>query len=260
MAGKPRPLPAAEPPEPARLRVGLAWAIAGMGIAAAVLVYPRVLDAALDRFGVRIVSALLLAVLVASLPLRSRGRSSGPVAAIGLALLLLGAAIGDDRRVLRLLPAWVYVGLAWTFFSSLRTPPSLVERGARWMVPEAPPFIGDYCRVVTAGWALCFALTAAVVAGLAFAGSPEAWRLFTGRDVWIVMALLMVLEFFVRKTWFRAYFRGGPFERFWSTLFPAEATARGRRSLAYIRRYREGLATGDPPPSQDRTRATSSRS
>ena len=30
-------------------------------------------------------------------------------------------------------------------------------------------------------------------------------------------------------------------------FWPAEATARGRRSLEYIRRYREGLAAGDPP-------------
>jgi hypothetical protein len=45
-------------------------------------------------------------------------------------------------------------------------------------------------------------------------------------------------EFLVRKTWFRYYFHGGPFERFWAWLFPAERTARGRRSLAYIEAYR----------------------
>jgi hypothetical protein len=51
------------------------------------------------------------------------------------------------------------------------------------------------------------------------------------------MAGVMALEFFVRKTWFRYYFRNGPFERFWAQLFPAQATARGRRSMEYIEAY-----------------------
>jgi uncharacterized membrane protein len=254
-----RPAPAAEATAAERLRTGLAASAVGLAIAAAVLVYPRVLDSALDRFGVRAVSALLLALLALTLRFRSRAPRSGPVAAVGLAALLLGAAISDERRVLRLVPAWVYVGLAWTFLGSLRGPQSIVERGARWIVPEAPPFIDGYCRVVTAGWALCFAVIAAVVIWLGAAGPPEAWRAFTGRDVWIAMAVLMLLEFFVRKTWFRAYFRGGPFERFWSRLFPAERTARGRRSQEYIRRYRQRMSEAETRP-EDRGRTTSSRS
>ena len=51
----------------------------------------------------------------------------------------------------------------------------------------------------------------------------------------------MAGEFLVRKTWFRYYFHGGPFERFWSRLFPAEATPRGRESLEFIRRYHAEL-------------------
>ena len=50
---------------------------------------------------------------------------------------------------------------------------------------------------------------------------------------------LSVVEFLFRKSWFRYYFRGGPFDRLWSRLFPAERTAQGRRSIEAIRRYRE---------------------
>ena len=57
-------------------------------------------------------------------------------------------------------------------------------------------------------------------------------------------ASISALEFFVRKTWFRYYFHGGAFDRFWAKLFPAENTEQGRRSAAYIQRYRE-KAAGD---------------
>jgi hypothetical protein len=53
------------------------------------------------------------------------------------------------------------------------------------------------------------------------------------------MLLASGVEFLVRKTWFRYYFRGGPFDRLWARLFPAERTARGRRSAEAIRRYRK---------------------
>jgi hypothetical protein len=80
------------------------------------------------------------------------------------------------------------------------------------------------------------------VAALAFAASPGRWRAFTARDVWLAMAAVSVVEFFVRKTWFRYYYWNGPFERVWSRLFPAERTAAGRRSLAYIDASRERVA------------------
>jgi hypothetical protein len=58
------------------------------------------------------------------------------------------------------------------------------------------------------------------------------------------MGALTVLEFLFRKTWFRHYFHGGPFERLWSRLFPAEHTARGRRSQRTIEEYRARHARG----------------
>jgi hypothetical protein len=62
------------------------------------------------------------------------------------------------------------------------------------------------------------------------------------------MAGFAACEFLVRKTRFRYYFRGGPFERCWARLFPAERTARGRRSLAAIEAWRAAQATKAAPP------------
>ena len=83
---------------------------------------------------------------------------------------------------------------------------------------------------------------------------PERWATLMSRDVWFAMGGVMTLEFFVRKTWFRYYFRNGPFERFWAQLFPAEATARGRRSLEYIEAYHERLGREASSRGEERQR------
>jgi uncharacterized membrane protein len=152
-------------------------------------------------------------------------------------LLALALATGD-ARFLRVLPAAVYLGLAAWFAASLRGPGSIIESAARWLVPEAPDFIRDYCRVVTALWVAFFLASAAAIAWLALGGSRAAWLAAVGRDLWIAMLAFVGVEFLVRKTWFRYYFHGGPFDRLWSRLFPAERTARGRRSLRSIEEYR----------------------
>ena len=111
----------------------------------------------------------------------------------------------------------------------------------RWIVPVAPDFIRSYCRKTTVLWVGVFLIIAAATAVLAARPDPAAWTRFTSRTVWLLMGLVAVAEFFFRKTWFRHYARGGPFERLWSRLFPAERTERGRRSQEYIRRTKQQL-------------------
>jgi uncharacterized membrane protein len=161
-------------------------------------------------------------------------------ARLGALGLLALAWLSGDRVWLRLLPALAYLALAQALLRSLRGPGSLFETLVRRWLPAAPEFIGPYCRALTALWAGVFAACAAVVAGTALFASPGTWLAWTAWRLFAGMAALALAEFLVRKTWFRYYFRGGPFDRLWSRLFPAEATARGRRSLEAIRRYRAG--------------------
>ena len=217
------------------------WAalwLAGAAVAALAVAWPWALDGALHRLGPRGLALLLLGLGAGSLALRpARGAGRGLAAAGVLVLLALAAASGE-ARFLRLVPAWIYAALAGLFAASLRGPGSILQSAARWLVPEAPEFIRGYCRAATAAWVAVFLASAAAVAWLALAPSPEAWRRFTSRDLWLAMGGFAAAEFLVRKTWFRNYFHGGPFERFWARLFPAERTERGRRSLAYIAAYR----------------------
>ncbi len=64
------------------------------------------------------------------------------------------------------------------------------------------------------------------------------------------MAAVSAVEYVVRKSWFR-YYAGGLLDRLWAAWLPAENTARGRRSLAYIREARAAMrAAGYAHPSE----------
>lgn len=205
--------------------------------------YPLLFRVAASALGVRRLAATLaVASLVpAAFALRGRGRAGAArVFAGGLvAGLAAVAAWSGDPTPLRFLPALVHAGVAVVFFTSLRDDVSLVERGARLIQPVAPDFIGPYCRLVTALWGVVMATNAVAVAWAAT--TPEHWQMVAGRGVWAWMGAVSVVEFLVRKTYFRNYYYGGPFERLWSRLFPAENTEMGRRSAAYIRVVRQKL-------------------
>jgi uncharacterized membrane protein len=110
--------------------------------------------------------------------------------------------------------------------------------------PYLPPFTHDYCMRVTALWTLFFAVNAVVIAALAVVSPEHGWPLYTSRIYFALVAGITTVEFVVRKLWFRHYGRRSPVDRLLATLFPAENTARGRRSIAYLDEMRRlGLKT-----------------
>jgi uncharacterized membrane protein len=226
-------------------------------LGASLLVYPLAIDAALARFGVRPTAAALLALalLGGASPLR---RVSGrridlprvPGFPAALSLLLAAALLLGDLRCLLLLPAAIYLWLALLAAASLRQPPSLIERAARFLQPRAPDFIRPYCRKLTALWSALFAATAVAIAWLVASGDDDARRAFSSWGLWLPILAISALEYVVRKAWFR-YYAGGALDRLWAALLPAENTARGRRSLAYIREARARMrAEGFTPPGE----------
>jgi uncharacterized membrane protein len=222
-------------------RPGLAEAAVGLVLLALLVAYPFAFAWIHERLGTRGVAGLLLCAVAASLP-GGRRAPGGRWTALGLAGAGGAALATGDARYLRLVPAGIYAGLAVLFAASLRGPDSIVQQGARWLVPQAPDFIRDYCRAITGVWVAFFLASSAAIAWLALAGSEAGWRAATGGWVWVAAAAISAVEFLVRKSWFRYYPNGGPFERLWSRLFPSERTERGRRSMAYLRAERERLA------------------
>ncbi|HXV37883.1 MAG TPA: hypothetical protein VEC18_12085 [Myxococcota bacterium] len=224
-----------------RLRNALAVGALSLWIGACAIAYPPLIELALSRFGVSGVASAMLLLLALSFALwgrRSRAaQRGGGAASAGVAALLVGAAASGRALYLELIPSVVYFGLAGWFAASLRARDSLVERAARWLVPEVPAFIRAYCRKLTAFWAIFFAASALAIAAPALAGDHEAWRFASGRLVLASMLAASLVEFLVRKTWFRYYFHRGWFDRLWEKIFPAHNTEQGRRSMEYIAEY-----------------------
>jgi len=250
---KPDPLAAFRPTP--RFWLGLAL------FAGALLVYPWLIDAALARFGVRPVAAALCVATAAGGLVRFGPRDGRrlelprvPGFPAAIAALPLAALATGDLRWLVLVSAAVHLWLCLVFAASLREPVSLIERAARFMQPRAPEFIRSYCRKVTALFALLFAGNAAAIAWLVAAGAGDARRWFATAGVWLPLAAVSLVEYAVRKAWFR-YYAGGLLDRVWAALLPAENTERGRRSLAHIRRARDEMrAAGYTPPGEARRR------
>jgi len=152
--------------------------------------------------------------------------------------VFIGVAVAlDSRTLMKILPALVSLYLLGTFAWSLRSGPPMIERFARVIEDDLPPFTHPYCRKVTWVWCVFFAANALIVTALASAAPPSWWTFYTGFLFYVLLGLLGGTEFFFRKWWFR-YFNDGPVDRLLAALFPPEGTANGRRSLAYVEQRR----------------------
>jgi uncharacterized membrane protein len=211
-------------------------------------VYPPAAERALLAWGVRGVALALLAIGLASLVAWQRlaARARVPLAQRAAILVLpaLAAATGEVL-FLRLVPAAIQALIAVLFVVSLRGGGSLFYDAARTLHPYAPEFIAPYCRRSTIVFAGIFAGLAIAAAVLAFHPPASSWGTATGVWIWMPVLLASLIDWCVRKWWFR-YFGPGPLDQLLKHVLPPENTAAGRRSLEYIRRMRAQL--GMPPP------------
>lgn len=219
---------------------GVAFAFAALLLVA----YPLLAAAAFDWWSPRVIAFIWMAVALVGLAARRRieGRPWSELAFISApGMSLLGwAALTNSELPLRLLPAFVNATLAVIFLQSLRDEQSMIEVGARLIEPRLPAFTRSYCRLSTGIWAFFFTTSAGVIVWLAVFGPEVLWDRFTTRNYFIVMVVLNVIEFLARKIYFRHY-EGGPIDRLFAAVFPAENTAAGRRSAAFIAEERAAL-------------------
>ncbi len=215
------------------------------GLAFFLIVYPLVAARLVGVAGVRGAAALFLALATASVLRRTGGAAAELAphgwARLGLALLLAAAVISGRSVFLWLIPAWIQLALGAIFGRTLLHPPSVIERAGRFLQPYLPEFVGPYCRVVTALWAVIFFANALVIVALALFAPLERWQAYTGYGMYAGMVLLCVIEYFVRKVWFRHY-GDNQIDRMWARVLPQEGSARGRRTRAYVQEVRRRLA------------------
>jgi uncharacterized membrane protein len=215
------------------------------------MTFPLLAARAVAAFGPRPVGAAVLALGLVSLGLSRRAEPVNAAASTGRWLRALPLALpalavwSGDERFLQLVPAAIEAVLCVVFLASLRGGSSILQQAALLLEPYAPDFIGPYCRKATAAFAALFAVQAAALAALALRAPGPDWALTSSLLIWLPTLAFTTLEFLVRKAWFRHY-GGAPWDRALRALLPPEHTARGRRSLDYIRQKRAEL--GMPPP------------
>ncbi|GAB4354746.1 MAG: hypothetical protein ACPW60_01380 [Methylohalobius sp. ZOD2] len=158
------------------------------------LAYPILIYFSLQRFDPR----WLLAVLAALLGLRGVWAGWG-VMGWGPALVALGLMAWGRQLSVMLYPVLINGFFLLWFAVSLIRPPSIIERLARLSDPDLPPEGVRYTRRVTWVWSGFFLLNGSVAAITVALGNLELWTFYNGLLAYLLMGLLMAVEYWVRR-------------------------------------------------------------
>ncbi len=163
--------------------------------------YPLVVYGGLEYWGVRPL-ALFLAGLACVRLMAGRwlglpgGNATWLMAAAALVAgvtLVTGSVTG-----LKSYPVVVNLFMLALFAFSLRYPPCMIERLARWREPDLPAEAVPYTRKVTMVWCGFFAINGAIATATLFA-SDRVWALYNGLLAYLLMGMLFAGEYLVRR-------------------------------------------------------------
>ncbi len=113
---------------------------------------------------------------------------------LGMGVILVGP------KVSRWVPAVAFLFVAWEFGRTLMIhPPPLIERMVRLQYREIPPYLLVYLRRLTWVWCVLFLVMAMVSMGLSMAGDDRFWFWFHALGIYLLMAALLLGEFFYRR-------------------------------------------------------------
>ncbi|HTD28363.1 MAG TPA: hypothetical protein VK660_03145 [Xanthomonadaceae bacterium] len=172
-----------------RLRTALVWLVT--------LLYPVIIYLGLGRFEPRWMALFLLAMVLARAIISRDVVWLG--AAVGALLLVIVSILGNQSLPLKLYPVLVSGVMLAVFGLSLRHPPSAIERIARLHDPQLPPEAVAYTRKVTEVWCLFFIANGCVSLATAMWGSDRVWAIYNGLISYVLMGILFVGEWLMRK-------------------------------------------------------------
>lgn len=164
-----------------------------------VLLYPLAVYFGLQVFEVKTLGVLLLGVLIFRLFLSKESVTKQLIAVSCGGILLAGIIVfTNDALYLKLYPVLMNVLMFSVFFISLLRPPSAVERLARIREPELDAHGVTYTRNVTVLWCAFFLINGAIAVWTVFFGTLAQWTLYNGFISYVLIGLLMAVEFVVR--------------------------------------------------------------
>jgi uncharacterized membrane protein len=113
-------------------------------------------------------------------------------------LLAVMTYLSGSAHGLLFYPVVMNLGFLALFAFSLRNPPSVIEKIARRMEGELPHAAVSYTRSVTKVWCAFFLLNALIALTTVFT-SQQAWALYNGLIAYLLMGLLMFIEYIFRR-------------------------------------------------------------
>jgi uncharacterized membrane protein len=121
------------------------------------------------------------------------------VAAAGALVLVVLSFLANQLLPLKLYPVLVNAVMLGVFATSLRHPPSAIERLARLREPELPPEAIAYTRKVTIVWCAFFVGNGAIALATALWASDRTWAAYNGLIAYVLMGVLFAGEWLVRQ-------------------------------------------------------------
>jgi len=188
-----------------------------------------------SRFAAFAVGSISVALGVARYLLLARSRSQRVFTLLehGAVVWIAGLAfLARSPRLLQSLPSLACFYVSMRIAASLFEDRTFVERWSRRIDLDFPDFKAPYCRAITFAWCVFFSSHSVGLLWTLQRASLTTWMLAAGALVHLSGVALLLAEFVLRQWWFRDYGRG-PVSRLFARVFPANATPRGRRSLAW---------------------------
>jgi uncharacterized membrane protein len=144
---------------------------------------------------------LLLAWRTSTLHSLSRGQLMLVLAAIVVFCLL---AVWDQQlRVLKLYPVFINIIAGTYCIYTIVKPPSAIERLSRGLGMSVDGPAIPYTRRLTQVWTVFFICNAGAAVYTAVAASTQTWALYNGLISYLLIGLLLVVEYPIRLAYIR---------------------------------------------------------
>jgi uncharacterized membrane protein len=166
-------------------------------IAFLTLLYPAAVYYSIQLIAPWKIATLLLVLIIIRFFLGSQIRWGWALTGVGV--LYCGFAIWQNSLLsLRFYPVLMSLAFFVIFLTSLKYPPSVVERIARLQHPELPLQGVKYTYKVTQVWCVFFLINGLIATATALWSSFAWWSLYNGLISYLLMGLLMGVEYLVR--------------------------------------------------------------
>ncbi|MDG4720873.1 MULTISPECIES: hypothetical protein [Thalassospira] len=162
--------------------------------------YPVLVYFGLSIFSPRLILVLLIvAVLVRAGLFLGNGKRAQAASFLFIAIILASAGIASELVAIRFYPVIVSATLATLFGLSLVSGMPMIERFARLRSGELDAYAIGYTRKLTGIWVGFFIANGCIAAWTALFASIETWTLYNGLLSYVLIGVLFVGEWPVRR-------------------------------------------------------------